>query len=214
MGTVWQAYDEVLGRDVAVKEILLPPGLDETELAAVRGRAMREARAAAQVRHPAIVTIHDVVTQDEHPWIVMDLVRAPSLSDRLAEFGRLSMAESARVGAVLAQALDAVHRHGIVHRDVKPANVLLADDGEVVLTDFGIAVIEGDARFTRTGLLIGTLVPRRDRRGGVERQIHTPVAVRPARSTDQRITRPRPGRPTERPNGRDSIGATGSLPTR
>ncbi|KAB2365594.1 serine/threonine-protein kinase [Actinomadura montaniterrae] len=156
MGTVWRARDDLLGRDVAVKEILLPHGLDEAELAAARGRSLREARAAAQVRHPAVVTIHDVVIEDGHPWIVMQLVRAPSLEERLRASGPLAVAEAARVGAALAGALAAVHAHGIVHRDLKPANVLLADDGEVVLTDFGIAVIEGDARFTRSGLLIGT----------------------------------------------------------
>ncbi|MGI5326667.1 serine/threonine-protein kinase [Actinomadura nitritigenes] len=156
MGTVWRARDDLLGRDVAVKEILLPHGLDEAELAAARGRSLREARAAAQVRHPAVVTIHDVVIQDGHPWIVMELVHAPSLDARLRESGPLAVPEAARVGAALAGALAAVHAHGIVHRDLKPANVLLADDGEVVLTDFGIAVIEGDARYTRSGLLIGT----------------------------------------------------------
>ncbi|HEU5027564.1 MAG TPA: protein kinase [Spirillospora sp.] len=156
MGAVWRARDDLLGRDVAVKEILLPHGLDEAELAAARGRSLREARAAAQVRHPAVVTIHDVVIEDGHPWIVMELVRAPSLEERLRASGPLAVAEAARVGAALAGALAAVHAHGIVHRDLKPANVLLADDGEVVLTDFGIAVIEGDARFTRSGLLIGT----------------------------------------------------------
>ncbi|GAA0283966.1 hypothetical protein GCM10009527_095090 [Actinomadura nitritigenes] len=156
MGTVWRARDDLLGRDVAVKEILLPHGLDEAELAAARGRSLREARAAAQVRHPAVVTIHDVVIEDGHPWIVMELVHAPSLDARLRASGPLGVAEAARVGAALAGALAAVHAHGIVHRDLKPANVLLADDGEVVLTDFGIAVIEGDARYTRSGLLIGT----------------------------------------------------------
>ncbi|MGI5327733.1 protein kinase domain-containing protein [Actinomadura nitritigenes] len=156
MGAVWRARDELLGRDVAVKEILLPHGLDEAELAAWRGRSLREARAAAQVRHPAVVTIHDVVMQEGHPWIVMELVRAPSLDERLRASGPMPVGEAARVGAALAEALRAVHALGIVHRDLKPANVLLADDGEVVLTDFGIAVIEGDARFTRSGLLIGT----------------------------------------------------------
>ncbi|MGI8331484.1 protein kinase domain-containing protein [Actinomadura scrupuli] len=156
MGAVWRARDQLLAREVAVKEILLPQGLDEEQLAATRGRALREARAAAQVRHPAVVTIHDVVIEDGHPWIVMDYVRARSLDDHLQDAGALSVAETARIGEALLGALQAVHGHGIVHRDLKPANVLLGDDGQVVLTDFGIATIEGDLRFTGTGLLIGT----------------------------------------------------------
>ncbi|MEV5576578.1 protein kinase [Spirillospora sp. NPDC052269] len=156
MGSVWRAHDELLGREVAVKEILLPHGLDEAALAALRVRALAEARAAARVRHPGVITIHDVVIEDGHPWIVMELVRARSLDDRIREAGALSVAETARIGAELADALRAVHALGIVHRDLKPANVLLEPDGHVVLTDFGIATIEGDLRLTASGLLIGT----------------------------------------------------------
>ncbi|MDX6432549.1 MAG: eukaryotic-like serine/threonine-protein kinase [Streptosporangiaceae bacterium] len=156
MGAVWRARDELLARDVAVKEILLPQGLDEEQLAVTRGRALREARAAAQVRHPAVVTIHDVVIEDGHPWIVMDYVRARSLDDHLRDVGALSVAETARIGEALIGALEAIHDHGIVHRDIKPANILLSGDRQVVLTDFGIATIEGDVRFTASGLLIGT----------------------------------------------------------
>ncbi|MEV5576579.1 protein kinase [Spirillospora sp. NPDC052269] len=156
MGSVWRADDELLGREVAVKEILLPHGLDETALAAVRARALAEARAAARVRHNGVVTIYDVVIEDGHPWIVMELVRARSLDDRIREEGALSVAETARIGAALADALRAVHALGIVHRDLKPANVLLEPDGHVVLTDFGIATIDGDLRLTASGLLIGT----------------------------------------------------------
>jgi tRNA A-37 threonylcarbamoyl transferase component Bud32 len=156
MGAVWQAHDELLGREVAVKEILLPQGLDEEQLAATRGRALREARAAARVRHPAVVTIHDVVIEDDHPWIVMDYVRARSLDERLRDGGALPVTEVARIGEALIGALEAIHAQGIVHRDLKPANVLMEEDGHVVLTDFGIATIEGDARLTASGLLIGT----------------------------------------------------------
>lgn len=156
MGSVWRAHDELLGREVAVKEILLPDGLDENALASLRSRALAEARAAARVRHPGVVTIHDVVLEDGHPWIVMELVRARSLDDRIRAEGALPVAETARIGAALADALRAVHARGIVHRDLKPGNVLLDEDDQVVLTDFGIATIEGDLRLTASGLLIGT----------------------------------------------------------
>ncbi|GAB2856249.1 hypothetical protein GCM10022221_64840 [Actinocorallia aurea] len=156
MGAVWRARDELLGREVAVKEIVLPPGLDQEHLAEARGRAVGEARAAAQVRHPAVVTIHDVVMEGDHHWIVMEYIKARSLDDHLQDRGALPVAEVARIGAVLVGALQAVHDLGILHRDVKPANILLDDDGHVVLTDFGIATIEGDARLTASGFLIGT----------------------------------------------------------
>lgn len=118
-----------MGREVAVKEILLPQGLDEAQLATTRGRALREARAAAQVRHPAVVTIHDVVIQDDHPWIVMEYVKACSLDDHLRKNGALPAPEVARIGTVLLEAFRAIHNQGVLHRDVKPGNVLLDDDG-------------------------------------------------------------------------------------
>ncbi len=156
MGAVWLARDLLLQRDVAAKEIVLPPDLDDEARAEASDRALREARAAARVDHPAVVTIHDVVMDDGRPWIVMEYVRSRSLQKHLDELGALPVTEVARIGAALAGALDAVHAVGILHRDVKPANVLLKEDGQVVLTDFGIAMIEGDTRLTSTGMVIGT----------------------------------------------------------
>lgn len=156
MGTVWRARDQLLGREVAVKQILLPQGLDAEQLDAARGRALREARAAAQVRHPAVVTIYDVVIENDQPWIVMEFVKERSLDDRLRDEKRLPVPEVARIGAALVDALTAIHSQGILHRDVKPGNVLVGDGGLVVLTDFGLATIEGDPRLTATNLLIGT----------------------------------------------------------
>jgi eukaryotic-like serine/threonine-protein kinase len=156
MGTVWRARDELLGRDVAVKEVLLPPGLDEEQLAMARDRTLREARAAAKVRHPAVVSIHDVVIEDAHPWIVMEYVESRSLDDLCAERGPLPVEETARIGGALLRALRVIHGKGVLHRDIKPANILLSEDGRVVLTDFGIATIEGDAGLTASGVLVGT----------------------------------------------------------
>ncbi|WP_200842136.1 serine/threonine-protein kinase [Actinomadura sp. K4S16] len=156
MGTVWRAYDERLGRRVAVKELRLPEGLDAEQRRAWTARLDREARAAARLRHPGIVTVHDLVTTgDGQPWIIMELVPGPSLADVLAEHGPLSPDRAAALGARVLDALRAAHRAGIVHRDIKPANVLLEGD-RVVLTDFGIAAVEGDATLTRSGALLGT----------------------------------------------------------
>lgn len=156
MGTVWRAYDERLGRQVAVKELRLPEGLDAERRGAWTARVDREARAAARLRHPGIVTVHDLVTTDDgQPWIIMELVPGPSLADLLAEHGPLSPDRAAALGVRVLDALRAAHRAGIVHRDIKPANVLLEGD-RVVLTDFGIAAVEGDATLTRSGALLGT----------------------------------------------------------
>ncbi|MEU8118044.1 serine/threonine-protein kinase [Spirillospora sp. NPDC049024] len=156
MGTVWRAYDERLGRQVAVKELRLPEGLDAEQRRAWTARLDREARAAARLRHPGIVTVHDLVTTDDgQPWIIMELVPGPSLADVLAEQGPLSPGRAAALGVRVLDALRAAHRAGIVHRDIKPANVLLEGD-RVVLTDFGIAAVEGDATLTRSGALLGT----------------------------------------------------------
>jgi serine/threonine protein kinase len=165
MGVVWHARDEVLGREVAVKEIRLPvtgSAPDDLVDLMVR-RALREARAAARLRHPAIVTVHDVVTDDGRPWIVMELIRGRSLAEVIAADGVLPARRAAEIGLKVLGALDAAHRRGILHRDVKPANIML-DGDRVVLTDFGIAAIDGATALTATGLLVGSpdyLAPER-----------------------------------------------------
>src|ERR1700727_2676105 len=151
MGYVWLGRDELLDRDVAVKEVAFPH-LDDSG----GGRAQREARAAARLNHPGIVTIHDLVTADGRLWIVMELVRAPSLRDVLEQSGPLPAGRVARIGLEVLDALSAAHRAGILHRDIKPAN-LLVTDRRTVITDFGIAAIEGEEGLTRTGLVVGTL---------------------------------------------------------
>ncbi|MFD0277289.1 serine/threonine-protein kinase [Kitasatospora sp. NPDC127111] len=155
MGTVWRAHDQLLDRDVAVKEVSVggPPGEEVTVLYT---RMQREARAAARVKHPGIVTVHDVLEQDGRPWIVMELVDGRSLADAIAADGPLSPREAARVGAQVLAALERAHEAGVVHRDVKPANVLLEEGGRVVLTDFGIAAFEGSTRVTRVGDVVGS----------------------------------------------------------
>ncbi|PKK12540.1 serine/threonine-protein kinase [Thermomonospora sp. CIF 1] len=156
MGTVWRARDEMLDREVAVKEVLVQAGLSEEERRGVRERTLREARAAARLSHPGIVTVHDVVDEDGRPWIVMELVRARSLAEILAAEGPLPPERVAGIGRQLVAALRAAHAVGILHRDIKPANVLVTDEGRAVLTDFGIARVEGDTALTRTGSLVGS----------------------------------------------------------
>ncbi|WP_433473682.1 protein kinase domain-containing protein [Spirillospora sp. CA-142024] len=156
MGMVWRAHDEQLGRDVAVKELRLPEQLDDAGRQTWMARLHREARAAARLRHPGIVTVHDrVIDEDGRPWIVMELVRGRSLGDLLAAEGPLPPGRVAQIGLQMLEALHAAHRAGITHRDIKPANVLLEED-RVVLTDFGIAAVEGDATLTATGAVLGT----------------------------------------------------------
>ncbi|OIV39256.1 hypothetical protein BIV57_01865 [Mangrovactinospora gilvigrisea] len=155
MGTIWRAVDETVRRDVAVKEPRLPENLTPDQRTRFFERMLREARAAAGVANPHVVTLHDVVIHDGRPWLVMELVRGRSLADVLDE-GTLSPREAARIGAAVAEALRAVHANGVLHRDIKPGNVLLADDGRVILTDFGIAQVEGEAPMTETGAVAGS----------------------------------------------------------
>ncbi|MFF4578582.1 serine/threonine-protein kinase [Streptomyces sp. NPDC001373] len=173
MGTVWRARDIALHREVALKEVRPPdpaseaanPGLS----AQMRERAVREARALARLAHPGVVTIHHIVEPeagtDGHPWIVMELVRGGSLHDRLAD-GPMPVADVLRLGLDVLSALRAAHAEGVLHRDVKPANVLLRPDGAAVLTDFGIAALGGATAITSTGVLIGSpeyIAPERAR---------------------------------------------------
>ncbi|MET7473103.1 serine/threonine-protein kinase [Streptomyces sp. NPDC005648] len=159
MGVVWRATDELLGRQVAVKEI--PLDLDETlseeEARRQRDRTLREARAVAQLRHPHIIVVHDVVEHDERPYIVMELIDGGSLADRISARGPLDARESARIGVGLLSALRTAHAAGVLHRDIKPANVLLeAGTDRVVLTDFGIAQVAGATTLTETGSFVGS----------------------------------------------------------
>ncbi|EYT81642.1 protein kinase [Streptomyces sp. Tu 6176] len=156
MGVVWRAHDEVLHREVAVKEVRAPAGLPAAQAGRLYARLEREAWAAARVAAGNVVTVHDVVTDGGRPWIVMELVRGRSLADLLRTRGRLEPREAARIGAEVLAALRAVHGAGVLHRDVKPANVLLADDGRAVLSDFGIARMEGTAGLTMAGEVVGS----------------------------------------------------------
>ncbi|MEJ8633494.1 serine/threonine-protein kinase [Streptomyces sp. MS2.AVA.5] len=168
MGVVWRAVDEVLGREVAVKELRTYSDSSGPELADLRIRMQREARAAARIRHPSVIAVHDVTDHDGRPVIVMELIDGPSLDDVLSSQGVLDPREAARIGAKVMEALGAAHRVGVLHRDVKPGNVLLdrggasGADSRVVLTDFGIAAMDdpGDGsttHLTRSGELVGSL---------------------------------------------------------
>ncbi|MGV4929600.1 serine/threonine protein kinase [Streptomyces sp. BHT-5-2] len=157
MGTVWRATDELLGRQVAVKELNLDDVAAEPEARVQRDRAIREARTVAQVKHPNVIVVHDVVEQDGRPWIVMELVEGPSLADRLASAGPLAPVEAARIGRALLGALRAAHARDVLHRDIKPANVLLEDGSDrVVLTDFGIAQVPGATTLTGAAGFVGS----------------------------------------------------------
>ncbi|WP_406400211.1 protein kinase [Streptomyces sp. NBC_00879] len=155
MGTVWRAVDETLGRTVAVKELRFPSSIDEEEKRRLITRTMREAKAIARIRNNSAVTVYDVVDEDDRPWIVMELVEGKSLAEAVREDGTLTPRRAAEVGLAILDVLRSAHREGILHRDVKPSNVLIAEDGRVVLTDFGIAQVEGDPSITSTGMLVG-----------------------------------------------------------
>jgi hypothetical protein len=156
MGTVWQAHDEVLGRDVAVKEVMPPPDLTGSEREEFAVRTFREARAAGRVAHPGVAAVYDVLEEHGHPWIVMQLVHSRTLGEIIRDEGPMPPADAAAIGLQILEALRAAHAAGVLHRDVKPDNVLLTEDGRAVLTDFGIATTEDEAPLTRTGILIGT----------------------------------------------------------
>lgn len=167
MGRVWLGQDEVLHRDVAIKEVIPPPGLTDSESDQAATRGLREARAIARLSHPNVVRIYDVVTAEPHPWIIMEYVPGHSLQQILEENGPMRPAEAARIGLGVLAALVAAHRAGVLHRDVKPSNVLLAGD-RVVLTDFGLATLAGDSTVTRTGQILGSpayIAPERARDG-------------------------------------------------
>src|SRR5690348_68128 len=158
MGRVWVARDEILGRDVAIKEVTLPFGLSDNERSELRQRTLREARAAARMNHPNVVKIYDVIDDETRPWIVMEYVRSRSLLEIIKEDGPLPPREVARIGLATLSALTAANRVGVLHRDIKPANVLIGENGRVVLTDFGSAIYEGTegAAITQTGVILGS----------------------------------------------------------
>ncbi|HEY3261065.1 MAG TPA: protein kinase [Pseudonocardiaceae bacterium] len=167
-GSVWAAVDEVLQRRVAVKNVGAPPWLSMEGWQALRERALREARAAAAIGHPNVITVYDVVEEDNRPWIVMELLEARTLAQIIEDEGPWPPRQAAEIGLQVLAALQAAHGHGILHRDVKPSNVLVTGDGRAVLTDFGIATVEGDAALTASGLLVGApayIAPERIRGG-------------------------------------------------
>ncbi|MEV4845606.1 serine/threonine-protein kinase [Micromonospora matsumotoense] len=168
MGRVWKARDEVLHRDVAIKELVPPPSLTDDERREMRERSLREARAIARLNHVNVVRIFDVLRTDGDPWIVMEYVASRSLQDTLAEDGPVTPARAVEIGLGVLGALKSAHKAGVMHRDVKPGNVLLGTDGRVVLTDFGLATIPGDPNVTRTGMVLGSpayIAPERARDG-------------------------------------------------
>src|SRR4051812_17572080 len=163
MGTVWRAHDELLDREVAAKEVSVS-GLSPEERSVLHTRMQQEARAAARIRHPSVITVFDVLQESGRPWIVMELIDGQSLADVIATEGTLLPRDAAQVGTAVLAALDKAHQLGVLHRDVKPANVLLERNGRVVLTDFGIALLEGSPGLTRTGDIVGSpdyLAPQR-----------------------------------------------------
>lgn len=157
MGVVWQATDQLLGRRVAVKEIPVDETLSASEARRQRALWLREAQAVAQLRHPHVIVVHDVIEEHERPYIVMELIDGDSLADRLAAHGPMDAREAARIGADLLNALRTAHAAGVVHRDITPANVLVESGTErVVLTDFGIARVPGSSTLTESGSFVGS----------------------------------------------------------
>jgi serine/threonine protein kinase len=156
MGVVWRARDQLLDRDVAVKEVHIAETLTDAERANAYQRTLREAKTAARLNHPAVVTVYDVCEDEGRPWIVMQLVHAQSLDQVLAASGPLSPRRAAEMARQLLSALSVAHAAGVMHRDVKPSNVLLGSDDRAVLTDFGIATFQGDPKLTQTGMVMGS----------------------------------------------------------
>jgi serine/threonine protein kinase len=156
MGTVWRATDTLLRRDVAVKEVILPPTMPRTEQDALCERTLREARAAAALSHPSVVQVYDVVTDGGRPWIVMELLEARSLADMVIDDGPLAPRAVAKIGIAMLGALEVAHAAGVLHRDVKPANVLICTDGRCVLTDFGVARMPTESNLTTPGMVLGS----------------------------------------------------------
>ena len=166
MGVVWLAADELLRRRVAVKEVIWPPQLGQAERDQLRQRALREARTAARLDHPSVIGVFDFVEDDGRPWIIMPLIRYPSLSEVVREHGPLQPRRTARIGLQVVDALQAAHAARVLHRDVKPGNVLLGPEDQVVLTDFGMAIADGCTALTTSGVLIGSpayMAPERAR---------------------------------------------------
>ena len=168
MGVVWLADDSVLQRKVAIKEVEFPPGVPADEAESLRARVMREARAAGRLNHPNVTTIYDVVQDEGRTWIVMEYVDAPTLTEMVHRNGPRPVDETVNVGLQVLSALDAAHAAGIVHRDVKPSNVMVDANGRAKLADFGVAAVQGDPKITMTGLIIGSpsyMAPEQAREG-------------------------------------------------
>ncbi|RKS10834.1 serine/threonine protein kinase [Nocardiopsis sp. Huas11] len=156
MGVVWEAFDPSLERVVAIKQVLLPEHFTDEERSDAHARVRREAQSAARISHPSVITIHDVFQFEGDPWVVMELVEGGSLQERLKEHGPLDLETAATVAESLLQAVRAADAAGVLHRDIKPGNIMMSSDGRVILTDFGIATMEGGPSITRTGALIGS----------------------------------------------------------
>jgi serine/threonine protein kinase len=156
MGTVWKAYDRLLRRDVAIKEVLIPATTTKADRDVLIERTLREARAAASLNHPAVVRMYDVVTDGDRPWLVMELLTARSIAEIVTEDGPLSIRTTAKIGLAMLGALEGAHAAGILHRDVKPANVLINTDGRCVLTDFGVARVAEESDLTTPGMVLGS----------------------------------------------------------
>jgi eukaryotic-like serine/threonine-protein kinase len=168
MGVVWRARDELLSRDVAVKEMIWPPYLTDQERQAACRRATREAQVAARLNHRNVIRVFDIVEEDGCPWIVMELLPYRSLLDVIEDEGPLTPAEAAYIGLQILAALSAAHAQGIVHRDVKPANILIGPDNRAVLTDFGIAWAADSSAATIAAVVLGSpsyIAPERARGG-------------------------------------------------